>query len=133
MSEPTVMISFRLERDRPLRIRWIATDGVPGDGYKAQVTAIKRIEGGGVLAMDASAILEQTAPDPMGGVASYLLTFSGMVGYPAGHAERAVVDLISDEEVEYDLEFVHADGRVAEEGEDYKILDRPRAHAKKLP
>jgi hypothetical protein len=133
MSEPNVMISFRLDRDRPLRIRWLATDGVPGDGYKAQVTAIKRMAGGGTLKMDTSAILEQTAPDPMGGVASYLLTFHGMVGFPAEHADRAIVDQIADEDIEYDLEFVHADGRVAKEGRDYKILDRPRGHAKKLP
>ena len=40
MSEPNVLVNFRLDKEKPLRLRWLATDGVPGDGYKAQVTAV---------------------------------------------------------------------------------------------
>ena len=67
MSEPNVLVNFRLDRDKPARVKWLATDGVPGDGYKAQVTAI-RLADGSALAMDSSAIMEQTAPDPAGGL-----------------------------------------------------------------
>jgi hypothetical protein len=131
MSEP-VLVSFRLDRDRPLRIRWLATDGVPGDGYKAQITAIK-LRDGSVLAMDASAILEQTAPDPTGGIASYLLTFNGMVGFAADHPDRERVERLDDEDIDYDLAFFTEDGVPAVEDRDYKILERPAGHAKKLP
>ena len=79
MSEPNVLVNFRLDKEAPLRFRWLATDGVPGDGYKAQITAI-RLTGGGVLEMDSSSIVEQTAPDAAGGIGGYLLMFSGMVG-----------------------------------------------------
>ena len=132
MSEPNVLVNFRLDKDQPLRLRWLATDGVPGDGYKAQVTAIKLADGGR-LPMDTSAILEQTAPDPGGGLGAYVMTFNGMVGYAADHPERARVDAMPDQEVEYDLEFVHDDtGQVAVEDRDYKIVDRPRGWARKL-
>ena len=132
MSEPNVLVNFRLDKDQPLRLRWLATDGVPGDGYKAQVTAINLADGG-KLAMDNSAILEQTAPDPGGGVGAYLLTFNGMVGYAAAHPDRAKIDRLADQEIDYDLEFVHDDtGRVAVENKDYKILERPRGWARKL-
>ena len=132
MSEPNVLVSFRLDRDRPMRIRWLATDGVPGDGYKAQVTAIKLADGT-TIAMDSSAILEQTMHDPTGGIASYLMSFNGLVGFAAEHPNRARVEQIVDEDVDYDLAFVKDDGRTAVEDRDYKILDRPRGHAKKLP
>src|SRR3954469_2450218 len=102
MSETNVLVSFRLDRDRPLRIRWLATDGVPGDGYKAQVTAIKLADGTR-LAMDASAILEQTAHDHSGGIASYLMSFNGLVGYAPEHPDRARIDQLVDEDIDYEL------------------------------
>ena len=131
MGEPNVMVNFRLDRDRPLRIRWLATDGVPGDGYKPQVTTIT-LKNGTRLAMDASAILETTAPDHTGGIGSYLMTFNGMVGFASDHPDRAHVDALDDEEIDYALEFIHDTGRIAEEGQDYKILDRPPAHARRV-
>jgi hypothetical protein len=134
MSEPNVMVSFRLDRDRPLRLRWLATDGVPGDGYKAQVTAIV-LGNGTKLAMDASAILEQAVPDAAGGTHAYYVTFTGMLGYAADHPDRAAIDKLSDGEVDYALEFVRDDEderHVAKEGEDYTITDRPKATATKL-
>ena len=132
MSEPNVLVNFRLDKDRPLRLRWLATDGVPGDGYKAQITGI-HLATGERLAMDGSAIVEQTAPDPTGGIGAYLLTFNGMVGYHVDHPDRATVDRIEDQEIEYDLDLVHDDsGRIAVEGEDYKILERPRGWARRL-
>lgn len=132
MSEPNVLVSFRLDKEAPLRFRWTATDGVPGDGYKAQITAI-RLSGGARLEMDGSAILEQTAPDAAGGLGAYLMTFSGMVGYASDHPDRKQIDSAEDQQVEYDLAFVHDDsGRVAIENEDYKIIERPRGWLRKL-
>ncbi|HSN29233.1 MAG TPA: hypothetical protein VLT45_23250 [Kofleriaceae bacterium] len=132
MSEPAVLVNFRLDKESPLRFRWLATDGVPGDGYKAQITAIK-LAGGGVLEMDGSSIVEQTAPDAAGGLGAYLLTFSGMVGYASDHPNRKQIDKLDDQQIEYDLAFVHDDsGRVAIENEDYKIVDRPRGWLRKL-
>jgi hypothetical protein len=132
MSEPNVLVNFRLDKDRPLRLRWLATDGVPGDGYKAQVTAIK-LSDGTVLAMDPTAILEQTAPDPGGGFGAYTMTFNGMVGYAADHPDRARIDTLEDQEVDYDLEVIKDDGGAsAVEGRDYNIVERPRAFARKL-
>jgi hypothetical protein len=132
MSEPNALVNFRLDRDRPMRLKWLATDGVPGDGYKAQVTAFK-LDDGAVLEMDASAILEQTAPDPAGGIGAYLVTFNGMVGYASDHPDRARIDQLEDEELAYDLIFLREDdGRIAVEGEDYEIRDHPFAMAHKL-
>ena len=131
MSESNVLVNYRLDRDKPARIKWLATDGVPGDGYKAQITAIL-LPDGTRLAMHGSSILEQTAPDPSGGIGAYLLTFNGMVGYAADHADRARVERLLEEEVEYELEFVHEDGRVAVLDQDYKIVERPRGMARKL-
>ncbi len=132
MSEPNVLVNFRLDKESPLRFRWLATDGVPGDGYKAQITAIK-LAGGGVLEMDGSSIVEQTAPDAAGGLGAYLLTFSGMVGYASDHPNRKQIDKLDDQQIEYDLVFVHDDSeRVAIENEDYKIIDRPRGWLRKL-
>jgi len=132
MSEPNVLVNFRLDKERPLRLRWLATDGVPGDGYKAQVTAV-RLADGARLELDGSAILEQTAADPAGGLGAYLMTFNGMVGYAADHPDRKRIDALDDQEIEYDLEFIHEDsGRIAIDNEDYKILERPRASLHKL-
>jgi len=132
MSEPNVLVSFRLAKETPCRLRWHASDGVPGDGYKAQITAIV-LPDGTKLAMDRSAIMEQTAPDPRGGVGGYLMTFNGMVGFAADHPDRAHVDKLEDQEIEYDLEMVHDEsGRVAVEKQDYEIVERPRGRATKL-
>ena len=132
MNEPNVLVNFRLDRDRPMRIKWHATDGVPGDGYKAQVTAFT-LDDGARLQMDSTAILEQTAPDPSGGIGAYLVTFSGMVGFAGDHPDRARIDKLEDEEIGYEMAFIHEeDGRIAVEGEDYEIRDRPRGMAHKL-
>ena len=131
MSGPNVLVNFRLDPEHPVRVRWLATDGVPGDGYKPQVTAIV-LRDGSRLAMDTSAIVEQAAPDPAGGIGGYLVTFTGMVGYAIDHADRARIDRLEDEEVSYELEFVSEDGRVAAIERDYVVLDQPRANARKL-
>lgn len=132
MSEPNVLVNFRLDRDRPMRIKWHATDGVPGDGYKAQVTAIQ-LPDGVILQMDSSAIVEQTAPDAAGGIGAYLVTFNGMVGFASDHPDRPRIDKLEDEEIAYDMTFIREDsGRLAVEGEDYEIRDRPRGMAHKL-
>ena len=132
MSEPNVLVNFRLDKEAPLRFRWLATDGVPGDGYKAQITAIK-LAGGSVLEMDGSSIVEQTAPDAAGGLGAYMLTFSGMVGYASDHPNRKQIDKLDDQQVEYDLVFVHDDSeRIAVENEDYKIIEKPRGWLRKL-
>jgi hypothetical protein len=132
MSAPNVLVSFRLDRAQPLRLRWLATDGAPGDGYKAQITAIKLMDGKR-LAMDSSAILEQTTADPEGGTGAYMLTFNGMVGFAADHPDRTIVDKLVDQDVDYDLEFVHENGKkVAVENSDYRIVERPRGTARKV-
>src|SRR5436190_10076004 len=132
MSEPNVLVNFRLDRDRPMRIKWLATDGVPGDGYKAQVTVIK-LDDGATLEMDSSAILEQTAPDPTGGLGAYLVTFNGMVGFASDHPDRVRIDKLEDEEIGYDMVFIRErDGQLAVEGEDYEIREHPRGMAHKL-
>ena len=132
MSEPNVLVNFRLDRDRPMRIKWLATDGVPGDGYKAQVTVIK-LDDGATLEMDSSAILEYAAPDPGGGIGAYLVTFNGMVGYAADHRDHARVDQLLDEEIGYDMVFIRErDGELAVEGQDYEVREHPRAMAHKL-
>ena len=132
MNEPNVLVNFRLDRDRPMRIKWHATDGVPGDGYKAQVTVIT-LDDGARLRMDSTAILEQTAPDAAGGIGAYLVTFNGMVGYASDHPDRARIDKLEDEEIGYDMIFLREDdGRVAVDGEDYEVRERPRGMAHKL-
>jgi hypothetical protein len=132
MSEASVLVNFRLDRNQPLRLRWFATDGSPGDGYKAQVTAITLMDGVR-LAMHGSAIIEQVEPEPGGKPGAYTLTFNGMVGYAADHPDRATIDKLVDQDVDYDLEFVHDDsGRVAIENTDYRIVERPRGTARKL-
>jgi hypothetical protein len=123
-----VMVSFRLDRDTPLRVRWRATDGTPGDGYKAQVTAIL-LPDGTRLGMHGSSILEHA--QAAGGDNEFAVTFTGMVGYPVDHADFAHVDKLREADVDYELEFVHEDGRTAA-ADDYEILDRPRARAQNL-
>lgn len=131
MSEPNLLVNFRLDQDQPLRLRWLATDGVPGDGYKAQVTAVKLSVGR--LPMDRTAIMERTVADPDGGLGAYLLTFNGMVGFAADHPDRALLEKLGEEEIDYELVFVHDEsGRVAVEGTDYTVVERPRAWARKL-
>src|ERR1051326_1703948 len=103
MAESNVLVNFRLDREKPLRFKWLATDGVPGDGYKAQVTAI-RFKDGSRLEMDSSAILEHTAPDAAGGLGAYLLTFNGMVGFAPDHAGRKRGGAAPDEENDYEVE-----------------------------
>jgi hypothetical protein len=126
-----VLVNFRLNPDRPLRLKWLATDGVPGDGYKAQITAVKIQKK--TIEMDSSAILEQSAPDPGGGVGGYMVTFNGMVGFAEDHPHRKFVETLEDVEIEYDLTFVHEESeRVAVEDEDYKILERPNAMAHRI-
>jgi hypothetical protein len=126
-----VLVNFRLNPDRPLRLKWLATDGVPGDGYKAQITAVKVQKK--TIEMDSSAILEQTAPDPGGGVGGYMVTFNGMVGFAADHPHRKFVETLEDAEIEYDLTFIHEESeRVAVEDQDYKILERPSAMAHRI-
>jgi len=131
MNEPNVLVNFRLDRDRPMRIKWLATDGVPGDGYKAQVMAFT-LDDGATLHMDATAVLEQTAPDAAGGIGAYLVTFNGMVGYAADHPDRSRIDLVDDGEIDYDLAFVKEDGSVAVEDQDYRIIERPRGAVHKM-
>jgi len=133
MSEPNVLVSFRLDRDRPVRVKWHATDGVPGDGYKAHITAI-RLDDGTRLAMDSTAILEQVAPDPAGGIGGYLVSFTGMVGYAADHPDRPRIDQLMEEEVGYELGFIRDDDSYepAVEGQDYELRERPRAMAVKV-
>jgi len=132
VSEPNVLVNFRLDRDRPMRIEWRATDGTPGNGYKAQVTAITLADGAR-LAMDRSAILELTALDPEGGPSDYLVIFNGIVGFAPGHRDRARIELLQDEQIAYDVVFFRdEDGQMALEGEDYVVRDRPRATARKL-
>jgi len=135
MSEPNVLVNFRLDRDRPMRVRWLATDGVPGDGYKPQVTAIT-LKNGTRIEMDDSSIMEQTGADPAGGIGAYFVTFNGMVGFAADSPYRKAIDKLTDEEVAYELEFVKdnfgGEERVAVPDEDYKILDQPPGQAHKL-
>ena len=122
-----VMVSFRLDRETPLRVRWFATDGVPGDGYKPQVTAIV-LPDGTRLAMHGSSILEQTQQDGD----TFTMTFTGMVGYAPEHADRAHIDALTEAEVDYEVDFVHEDGKSAVPDQDYRIVEQPRALAKKL-
>jgi len=132
MSEHNVLVNFRLDVKQPVRLRWLATDGAPGDGYKAQVTAIKLMDGSR-LVMHSSAILEQTAADPEGGKGSYMVTFNGMVGFAADHADRKAIENLVDQEVDYELEFIHDDsGRIAVENTDFRIVERPLGYAQKV-
>lgn len=131
-SEPNVLVSFRLDRERPLRVRWLASDGVPGDGYKAQVTAIVLADGTR-LAMHGTSIIEQSQPDAAGGKGAYLVTFNGVVGYGASHEHRGVVEKLGEAEVDYEVEFTRDDGAgAAVPDQDFKIVDKPRAMARTM-
>lgn len=116
-----------------MKIKWLATDGVPGDGYRAQIASFQ-LGDGAVLEMDSTAILEHTAPDPTGGIGAYLVTFTGMVGFASDHPDRPRVDQLDTEEIGYIMTFVRDDdGHVAVEGKDYQVRESPRATAHKLP
>ncbi len=127
MSEPTAMVSFRLDRESPMRIEWRAKDGTPGDGYKPQVTAFLFADGT-KLVMHGSSILEQVAADG----SDFVITFNGMVGFAADHADRPRIEALAEEDVAYELELVHEDGRIATEGRDYKVVEQPKARARRL-
>jgi hypothetical protein len=131
MSVSNVLVNFRLDRDRPMRIRWLATDGTPGNGYKAQITAI-RLGDGAVFHMDNSAIVEQVTPDPAEGAGAYTVTFTGVVGFPPDHPARERLDKLDNEPIAYDLAFIRKDLGRAIEGEDYKIEERPTGIAHKI-
>jgi len=132
MAEPNVLIAFRLDVKHPVKLLWLANDGSPGNGYKAQVTAINLLDGTR-LPMDNTAILEQTVPDPLAGSGLYTLTFSGMVGFAHDHPDRAAIEKITDQQVNYELEFFHDEtGRRAVEDTDFRILDKPRGSAVKV-
>ena len=49
---------------------------------------------------DASGILEETGPEPSGGIGAYLVTFNGMVGFASDHPDRPRIDKLDDEEME---------------------------------
>ncbi|MBA3819503.1 MAG: hypothetical protein H0X17_11465 [Deltaproteobacteria bacterium] len=131
MSEPTVLVNFRLDRDTPVRVRWLATDGTPLDGYKAQITAVV-LPDGTRFAMHGSSIIEQTQPDPSGADGAYVMTFNGMIGYATDHPDRPHVDQLLAETVDYELEFVRDDGQRAVAGRDYEIVESPRGMARKI-
>lgn len=121
------MLRVVLSRENPLRLRWRATDGVPGDGYKAQITALV-LPDGTRLAMHGSSIMEQAQ---QAGGDTYTVTFTGMIGYAKDHADYAHVEKLAGAEVDYELEFVHEEGRTASP-DDYEIVERPRAIATNL-
>ena len=121
------MLRVVLGRDNPMRVRWLADDGAPGDGYKAQVTAIV-LPDGTRLAMHGSSILEQAQP---AGDDVYTVTFTGMVGYQAEHADYPHVEKLTTADVDYELEFVHEDGGIAEASA-FEVVERPRAIATNL-
>jgi hypothetical protein len=126
MSEQ-VMLRVVLGRENPMRVRWRATDGAPGDGYKAQVTALV-LPDGTRLAMHGSSVMEQAQPTDDG---EFAVTFTGMIGYAPEHADYAHVEQLSDTDVDYEIEFVHEDGHTA--GADaFDIVERPRATATNL-
>lgn len=122
-----IMLRVVLGRDNPMRVRWLATDGVPGDGYKAQVTALV-LPDGTRLAMHGSSIMEQAQ---QAGGDTYAITFTGMIGYAKDHADYAHVEPLVDAEVDYEVEFVHEEGRNASP-DDFEVVDRPRAIATNL-
>jgi hypothetical protein len=121
-----VLLNFRLDRAHPIRVRWLAKDGAPREGYKAQITCI--VTAHGRLPMDHTAIVETTARDGE----RYVVTFSGMVGYPEGHRDRPVVDKVTDGDVAYELGFFRADGSAAVAGEHFAIEDAPPAHVHRV-
>jgi len=121
------MLRVVLGREHPMRVRWLGTKGAPGDGYKAQVTALV-LPDGSRLAMHGSSILEQAHPADDG---SYTITFTGMIGYAPDHADVARVEELTDAEVDYEIEFVNEDGGTAP-ASDFEVVERPRAVATNL-
>src|SRR5262245_50267385 len=119
-----VMIAFQLRGDTPIRISWKATDGSPGDGYKAQITAII-LPDGKRISIRPNDIVEAVVPDPATAEHDYNMSFAGVVTYPPDHADYAVVSTVDEDRVGYDLEFVRPDGTKATEDEDFVIRDRP--------
>lgn len=126
-----LMIAFQLKADTPVRIRWRATDGAPGDGYKSQITAII-LPDGKRITIGANEIVEACIPDPASADRDYNVSFAGVVTYGEDHPDYAVVSLIGEDRVEYDLEFVRRDGTRAVEGEDFAVRERPPALAARL-
>jgi hypothetical protein len=63
-----------------------------------------------------------------------MVTFNGMVGYASDHPDRARIEKLTDEEIGYELTFIRDDddGRLAVEGEDFEIRDKPRGMAHKI-
>jgi hypothetical protein len=131
-AKANVLVNFRLDPATPIRVAWMAADGTPTDGYKPQITAIV-LANGARLAMDASAILEHATAGA--GAGEFAISFTGMVGFAADHADRARVEGIAAEEaVDYEIAFVRAeDGKLAALGTDYTVTARPQATARKLP
>lgn len=121
------MLRVVLGRENPMRVRWLGADGVPGDGYKVQVTALVLPDGTRV-AMHGSSILEQAQP---AGDDTFAVTFTGMIGYAADHADYERVAALNGAEVDYEIEFVHEDGNSAP-ASDYEVIERPRAIATNL-
>ncbi len=121
------MLRVVLGRENPMRVRWRATDGAPGDGYKAQVTALV-LPDGTRLAMHGSSVMEQAQPVDEG---EFAVTFTGMIGYATDHADYAHVEKLTDADVDYEIEFVHEDGHTAAD-DVFDVVERPRAVATNL-
>jgi len=123
-----VRIAFQLKADTPVRIAWRAQDGEPGNGYKAQITAII-LQDGKRIPIATNEIVEACIPDPATAERAFNLSFAGVVGYDRGHSAHPIVAAIDEERVGYDLEFVRSDGTLAQEDEDFEIRERPLALA----
>jgi hypothetical protein len=126
-----VMIAFQLKADTPVRIRWRAQDGAPGDGYKSQITAII-LPDGKRITIGANDIVEACIPDPASADRDYNLSFAGVVNYGDDHPDFDVVETITEDRVSYDLEFVRRDGSRAVEEQDFELLARPPALAARM-
>ena len=126
-----VMIAFQLKADNPVKITWKAQDGAPGDGYKAQITAII-LPDGKRITIGASEIVEAVVPDPASADHDFNLSFAGVVTYTGDHPDHAVVAALDEERVGYDLSFVRPDGTAAEEDVDFVVNDRPPGLAARM-
>lgn len=122
------MIAFQLKADSPVRVSWKAQDGAPGDGYKAQITAII-LPDGKRITIGSNEIVEAVIPDPASAARDFNLSFAGIVSYADDHPDHAVVSALGEERVGYDLEFVRPDGSLAIEDQDFVIRERPPALA----
>ena len=105
---------------------------MPGDGYKAQITAVKlaRLHAG-----------DGRLGDPRADRAGSRRRHRRLHGDVQRHGRVRAritrisrrVEALTDAEIEYELEFVHDEtGRIAVENEDYKILERPAGMAHKI-